>query len=348
MSSHSQPKTMRAWQYTQTQAGLENTINLSSTVKVPIPKADEHFVKVLAVSLNPLDYKAAEIPFFHRFLVSKPAIPGTDFCGRIVTPASASKLKQGQLIYGVSSKQIFAGAALAEYAAVPVKSTVAVPEGVSPAEAASLPIAGLTGYQSTIPYIKPGARIFVNGGSGGTGLFSIQIAKQAGAHVTTSCSTANIELCRSLGADEIINYRSQNLLAALQKQAKETAPFDLIVDNVGGDYDLFFQTQSCLTSNGTYVMVAAAPGLAFGLFMLKVKLLPSFLGGAKRKLVPFFADANREEEYRQLAQWVAEKKVKVVIDSTFSFEEAKEAMAKMKSHRAKGKIIVDVADKAGE
>lgn len=336
---------MRAWQYTETQAGLENTLTLSPNVKIPTPKAEEHLVKILAVSLNPLDHKVAEMPFFHRFLVPKPAIPGTDFCGEIVKPAAGSSLKEGQLIFGVSSKQIFAGAALAEFAAVPTNSTTLLPKGVSLAEAAGIPIAGMTGYQSTVPFIKSGSRVFINGGSGGTGIFGIQIAKQAGAHVTISCSGANAELCKSLGADEIIDYRSQNLVSSLSKQAKDIAPFDLIVDNVGADYNLFFQTQNSLASNGSFVMVAASPGLAFASFMLKAKLLPGFLGGAKRKIVPMFAKVNAEE-LSQIAQWTAENKVKVVVDSTFAFEGAKEAMKKLKSHRARGKVIVEVARKS--
>lgn len=346
MSSISIPVTMRAWQYTETQAGLENTLTLASNVRVPSPKPDEHLVKILSVSLNPLDHKVAEMPFFHRFLVPKPAIPGTDFCGEIVKPAAGSALKEGQLIFGVSSKQIFAGAALAEYAAVPISTTTVLPEGVSLAEAAGIPIAGLTGCQSTVPFIKSGSRVFINGGSGGTGIFGIQIAKQAGAHVTTSCSAANVELCKSLGADEVIDYRSQNVATALKRQAKETAPFDLIVDNVGADYNLFFQTQSSLSTDGIFILVAASPSLAFGSFMLKAKLLPGFLGGAKRKLVPMFAKVN-SEELQQIARWLPEKEVKVVIDSTFAFEDTKDAIKKLKSHRARGKIIVEVASKGG-
>lgn len=336
---------MRAWQYTTTSAGLENTMTLTTALPLPTPKPNEHLVRILTVSLNPLDYKAAEMPFFHRFLVPKPAIPGTDFCGRVVKPAAGSKVKEGELIYGVSSTQIFAGSALVEYAAVPVKSTVAVPEGVSTVEAAALPIAGLTGYQSTIPYIKPGSRVFINGGSGGTVEFTIQIAKEAGAHVTTSCSSSNVELVRSLGADEVVDYRSQDVVTAIQKQAKEHGPFDLMVDNVGADHNLFFQLQDSLSSKGAYIMVAASPGSAFVGFTLRAKLLPGFLGGAKRKLVPFFGDCYQEEQYVQLAQWVAEKKLRVLVDSTFAFEDAREAMRKMKSHRARGKIIVDVAGK---
>lgn len=343
MPSQTPPTNMRAWTYTTSSAGLENTLTLATALDTPKPKADEHLVRILAVSLNPLDHKVAEIPFLHRFLVPKPAIPGTDFCGQIVTPASGANLKEGQLIFGVSSKQIFAGKALAEYAAVPVASTAAVPEGLNPAEAAGIPIAGLTAYQSIIPYVKAGSRVFINGGSGGTGTFAIQIAKQAGAHVTTSCSAANVELCKSLGADEVVDYRSQDLDAVLRKQAKETAPFDLIVDNVGADYDLFFQTQECLAVDGRFVLVAAAPSLALVGFMLKAALLPGFLGGRKRKLVSQFTDCNREGEYHQIAQWVAEKKVKVVVDSAFAFEDAKEAVKRLKSHRARGKVVVDVA-----
>lgn len=333
---------MRAWQYTATQAGLEHTLSLTSNLRFPVPKPTEHLVRVLAVSLNPLDYKIAEMPFFHRFLVPKPAIPGTDFCGEIVKSAAESSLKEGQMVFGVSSKQIFAGAALAQYAAVPMDSMTPVPKGVGLKEAAGIPVAGLTAYQSTIPFIKAGSRVFINGGSGGTGIFGIQMAKQAGAHVTTSCSGANAELCRSLGADEVIDYRSQDIVTALEKQAKDVAPFDLIVDNVGANYNLFFQTQSSLACDGSFIIVAASPSLAFAGFMLRAKLLPGLLGGARRKIVPMMAKVNAAD-LQKIAEWSAEKKVKVVIEETFAFDDAKEAVKRLKSRRARGKVVIEVA-----
>ena len=342
MTSTKIPTHMKAWQYTETQAGLENTLKLSTTVKVPTPPSDHHLVRITNITLNPLDYKPAEIPFLHRFIVPRPGIPGTDFCGRIVKPAAGSALKEGQLIFGVSSKQIFAGGALAEYAAVPTSSTSVVPEGLSPAGAACIPIAGLTGYQSIVPYIKSGDRVFINGGSGGTGVFAIQIAKEAGAHVTVTCSTANVELCKSLGADEVIDYREGPVLNALKRLAKDTAPFDHAVDNVCNDMTLFWKADQYLKPNGRFVLVAASPGPAFVAFMLRATLVPGFLGGAKRKLVRFVADCNRPKELDQIARWMIEGKVRQVVDQTFAFEDAKEAMRRMKSGRARGKIVVEV------
>ena len=147
------------------------------------------------------------MPLLSWLAIPKPAIPGIDIVGRIVKPANGSSLKTDQLVFGAASASALAGAGLAEYAAVPSNGVVTVPSGMDLIDAASIPVAGLTAYQSIIPHVKPGSRVFLNGGSGGVGVFAIQIAKAVDCHVTTSCSTTNVELCKSLGADEVIDYK---------------------------------------------------------------------------------------------------------------------------------------------
>lgn len=94
-----------------------------------------------------------------------------------------------------------------------------MPDGLDPLNAATIPVAGLTAYQSIVPYVKKGDKIFVNGGSGGTGIFSLQIAKAVGCYIVTTCSTPNVELCKKLGADEVIDYRKQGVYDALEARA---------------------------------------------------------------------------------------------------------------------------------
>lgn len=170
MASKQLPTAMKAWQYGAVSNGIENSLNLNSSTPIPTPKSDQHLVKVLATALNPVDYKPAEVALLRRLMLPNPATPCIDFAGRIITPASGSSLREGQLVFGVCGASI-AGAALAEYAASPTKGVVAAPEGLAPIAATSIGVAGLTAYQSIMPYVKDGSRLFINGGSGGTGVY---------------------------------------------------------------------------------------------------------------------------------------------------------------------------------
>lgn len=339
MASKGFPSTMRAWQFSSTAGGLDKNLTLNPSAPLPTPKPTQHLIRVLAMAFNPVDYKVCEVQFINRLAVTKPAIPGLDVAGRIVKPAAGSDLQEGQLVFGVAAMSAIAGGALAEYAVVNDAGSVAAPAGLSPLHAASIPIAGLTAYQTIVPYVKPGSRVFVNGGSGGVGIFSIQIAKAVGCHVVATCSTPNVELCKSLGADEVIDYKKGSVLEALKKQHP---PFDHIVDNVGGNYELFWRAHEYSQPAARYVYVGGTPSLSFAMFMVKAKFWPGFLGGGKRAYQGIFAQ-QRPEELRQIGEWIVEGKIKPVIDSKVPFAEAPTGVTKQKSGRARGKIVVDVA-----
>jgi NADPH:quinone reductase-like Zn-dependent oxidoreductase len=345
------------WQYTATSGSLENNLKLHSSAPIPAPKKDQHLVRILTTALNPVDIKLAENTIISRLLVSKPATPGIDFVGHMVKPAASSSLKPDQLVFGFGAASPFAGGCLREYTAMPTVGTLALPTGVDPIDAATigmtllgiilsetlanynqryLGVAGLTAYQSILPHVKAGSRVFLNGGSGGVGCFGIQIAKNAGCHVTTCCSTANVELCKSLGADEVIDYKKESVLDALKKMK----PFDHVVDNVCSDHDLYWKAHEYTTSSAIFLEVAGAPTLSYAAFSTKAKLWPSFLGGGKRKFQTIFA-MPKPEQLQDLVDWMAEGKVKAVIDSKFTFEQAPNAVRRMKTGRARGKIVVE-------
>lgn len=330
---------MRAWQFNSNAGGLEKNLRINEDAPLPVPKADQHLVRVLAASLNPVDYKIAEIPFIGRFATPKNATPGIDVAGEIVKPASGSPLKAGQLVFGMAGASLAAGGAMAQYVPVQAKATAVVPQGGKTTDLATVGVAGMTAYQSIIPYVKDGSRVFINGGSGGTGVYGIQIAKAVGCHVTTTCSTVNVELCKSLGADAVLDYKKAPVLEQLKKQK----PFDHIVDNVGADYDLYWKSHEYSQPKAKYVFVGATPGLSFGLFMMKVTLLPGFLGGGKRSFAAMFAEP-KIDQMDKIAYWMGEGRVKAIIDQKFKFEQGREAMARMKSGRAKGKIVLEVAE----
>jgi len=294
---------------------------------------------VIATALNPIDYKPAENPFISRLIVHKPATPGVDFAGCIITPAIGSPFKRGQLVFGASGTSPIAGGALAEFTFTESKNTVAVPEGLSPVEAATIGVAGLTAYQCIVPRVKKGDKIFINGGSGGTGVFGIQIAKAVGCHVTTACSTLDVEFCKSLGADEVIDYKKTRVLEALKASGTK---FDLAVDNVGAEKELYWRCHEYLQPRAVYVMVGGDISVGRIADSIKRKVLPGFLGGMKGKMVGFCPNLNRED-LEQIATWMKDGKAVPVIDTRFSFEQAPKAFEKLKTGRAKGKIVVDIA-----
>ena len=168
-------------------------------------------------------------------------------------------------------------------------------------------------------------------------MYGIQIAKHLGCHVTCSCSTPNVELCKSLGADEVLDYKKEPLIA----QSKRQKPFDLFVDNVGHDYDLYWKCHEYTTPEAKFIMIAGTPSLSFLSFQIKLRLIPGFLGGGKRKYTGLFAEPN-VKTLSEIAQWVAEGKVKAMIDERFPWDKAPDAFRKLKTGRAKGKILVDV------
>jgi NADPH:quinone reductase-like Zn-dependent oxidoreductase len=338
----SRPATMKAWQYSSTKGGMEKNLHLNNSAAVPTPKSDQHLIHILATALNPIDYKPAEFRLLSRLAIPKPATPGLDFVGYLVTPAAGSSLKPGQLVHGVVGTTPLAGGGLAEYAVSKSDQVAAVPDGIDPTEAATLGVASLTAYQTIIPYVKSGDKVFINGGSGGVGVFAIQIAKAVNCNVTTSCSTPNVELCKSLGADNIIDYKKQGVLEALKASGQK---FDHVLDYVGTDYSLYWKCHEYTKPGAIYMNVAGHLSLSYMWDSFMRKIWPGFLGGGKRKSMGFFTKADADQ-LAQVTTWMKEGKVKTIIDQKFPFDQAPAAIAKLKTGRAKGKILVEVSKDA--
>ena len=341
---------MKAWLFSQTAGGLEKNLKLNNAAPLP-PKAkslaaDQVLVQVLSAAINPIDYKLAEVPVLGGLVIKKPSSPGLDYAGRVVAAGPNSKkvstedLKPGQLVFGKLDGPTQYGT-IAEYAIMPRTGCVPLPEGLSLDEAACIGTAALTAYQCIVPHIKSGDRVFINGGSGGVGSFGIQIAKVKGCHVTTSCSGANVELCKSLGADQVVDYKSKDVVAELKKMPK----FNLVVDNVGTPSELYWEAHNFTNAKTRYVQAGA--GMSFGdIYSLLSRMVwPGFLGGGKRPF-EFLALANNAEHFREIVGWMAQGKVKALIDEVYGMEDKGpiRAFERLKTGRAKGKIVVRVAE----
>lgn len=344
------PQKMRAWTYSNASGGLDKALQLQTDASPP-PKTllgkDSVLVHVSHMSLNPADYKVPELGLLSKLVIPVPASPGMDFSGTVTAVGSDVKAYQpGQKVFGRVEPIKNKYGALAEYIIVKDgEGIAAAPAGWEDKmdQLACIGTCGLTALQSIQPYTSSGDKAFINGGSGGTGTFGIQIAKALGLHVTVSCSGANAELCRSLGADETIDYREQNVSEVLKAKGKL---FKLVVDNVGftppGQEDLYTAANGFLVDDGHFIQVGGGASLQQVKSVVSRSFMPGFLGGGKRKFAMVVTKQNHEGLAR-IGEWMKEGKIKGVIDEVFQYEDAPKAYAKLKTGRAKGKIVVVVA-----
>ncbi|KAG2005114.1 hypothetical protein GB937_009072 [Aspergillus fischeri] len=326
------PSTMKAWLYTNTTGGLEKNLELSTSARTPGPPGhDQLLIKVISASINPADYKVPEMPIVPRFFVAYPATPGMDFCGQVVTAGpGATAFQPGQLVYGTTAAPTQFGS-LGDECGSPARRG-------STDHAATVGVAAQTAYQSIAPYVSQGDRVFINGGSGGCGIFAIQIAKALGCTVTTTCSTRNVQFCKDLGADEVIDYTQEDVLGVLRARGQVYAH---VVDHIGLPEGLYSQSHAFLLPGKEFVQVGAVSMLTF----VRRVVRPGFLGGGRRKYVIFMLKCNKGD-ITTLGEWMQQGKLRVEVDSTYELEDAVKAFEKLRSGRARGKIIIHVSTEA--
>ena len=340
MATTKLPDTMRSAQWTL--YPIESSLTINAHTPLPknanaLPK-NSTLVKIAYASVNPVDYKMAEFTVARYLAMGRgPWIPCCDFSGTVVA-TTCSHVKAGDRVVGWTAIPKFN--TLAEYAVVEGAENVGkIPDNADLKVAATLGVAGQTAMQSIAPFVKPGSKVLINGASGGTGTFGIQIAKILKCSVTAICSGANAQLCKDLGADTVIDYRSVDAVHQLQK---ENVQYDLIVDNVGIGGDVYANSQSYLKESGKYVTIAAGPNLASLLGMLKTFLLPRWLGGTPRNSVLIACTPN-SAELSQLAEWVQDGSLKPYIENVYSLENSASAFSRIKSGRTRGKLVIEVS-----
>lgn len=268
------PDTMRAMVWRTSKGGIEKNLKLENVL---LPKnasnlpSGSTLVKIEYSSLNPVDYKFADgLPF----LFFKPAIPCLDFAGMVVhCGVSSSNLQPETRVFGRSSP--FTNGDLAEYMVVSSDVLVPVPAAVSLSHAACIPTVAMTAWCGLKPYIKAGDHVLVNGASGGVGSFAVQLAKKLGAaHVTAVCSTPKVQLSKDIGADEVIDYKTQDVAAVLKAGGQR---YDLAYDNVG--IELFASAEDYLKPTGRFATPALKPTFADLIGFFLAMLRPGILGG---------------------------------------------------------------------
>ncbi|KAF1850252.1 uncharacterized protein K460DRAFT_269400 [Cucurbitaria berberidis CBS 394.84] len=320
-----------------TKGGLEKHLKINDATPVPTITDNEILVQVHAMGLNPVDHKVTEGPMPLR-LIGTNLTPGADFCGKVAKIGkNVNEFKVDEWVFGAKIGSLKDGT-LAQYVAVPKQMVSSLPEGVKVEDAAGVGIVGLTAIQATKPNVKSGDSVFINGGSGGTGAIGIQIAKALGCNVTTTCSTPNVELCKSLGADEVIDYKKEDVVQALTSKGPT---YSLIIDNIGSPPNLYKASSSFILPHGKFVQVGMTLSLGGLTQTGRNMLFPHILGGGKNSYQMIITKAS-VDDLGQLGLFMKEGKVKGVVDSVWEFEDAPKAFEKLKTGRAKGKVVVKV------
>jgi len=316
--------------------GLSN-LKLENIEK-PVPNDDQILVKVRAASINPYDWHFVEgTPYIMRMMgvgLRKPKDIqlGVDFAGTVeAVGKNVTQFKPGDDVFGGR------GGAFAEYVCRRAEGAVALkPANLTFEQAASVNIAGITALQALRDKgkVQPGQKVLINGASGGVGTFAVQIAKTFGADVTGVCSTRNVDLVRSLGADHVIDYTKEDF-------AKGTERYDVILDNVPNHS--LSECRRILTPNGKYVMIGGGgpnDSRWVGPFgrVIKTMVLSPF---TSQKMGMMMADANGKD-LTILADMMQSGKLKPVIDRTYKLNEVPAAIAYLEEGHARGKVVITV------
>lgn len=324
---------MKAVVYTQ--YGSPDVMHLT-TVEKPVPKDNQVLVKIYAASLNAADgYFLKGSPFMVRLMAGglqkpKNTILGSDIAGVVEAVGKNVKTFQpGDAVFGDASGCGLGG--FAEYVAVPEDVLILKPANLTFEEAASVPLAGVTALQGVYHKgkIQAGQKVLVNGASGGVGTFAVQIAKAFGAEVTAVCSSKNVDMMYSLGADHVIDYTRENF-------TKRPERYDLIIAANG--YHPLLDYRRALRPNGTYVMTGGTMTQIFQAMLLGP--LVSLIGG--KKMSNLMAQSSKDDLIF-LKGMLEAGKIKPVIDRCYPLSETPEAFRYLSEVHARGKVIISIA-----
>jgi len=322
---------MKAIVYTE--YGSPDVLEFKEVVK-PTPKNDEVLVKVYAVSANAADLHLLRAdPFLVRlssgFLKPKHTILGSDIAGRVEAIGSNVKeFKLGDEVFGDISAGGWGG--FAEYVCAREDALVLKPANLSFEEAAAVPMAAVTALQGLRSKggIQPGQKVLINGASGGVGVFAVQIAKALGAEVTGVCSTRNVDIVRSIGADHVIDYTKEDF-------TQNGHCYDLILAANG--YHSISDYKRVLTPQGTYVMTGGAMA-QLSEVMLKGPWI-SMTGS--QKMGNLLAKPNKQD-LSFIKDLLESGKVKPVIDRCYPLSEVADAIRYLEEGHAQGKVVITV------
>ena len=297
---------------------------------------DEMLVRVRAASLNPYDWHFLRgLPYVMRLMFGlrkprqAPTVLGSDMAGQVeAVGRNVTRFRPGDEVFA----EVGTGGC-AEYLSVPEEKPALKPSNLTFEQAAAVPMAtqtALVGLRDQAN-VQPGQKVLINGASGGVGTFAVQLAKTFGAEVTGVCSTRNVDMVRSLGADHVIDYTEEDFTQGGQR-------YDFILDTVGNHP--MSECRRVLTPKGTY----GAPGAGGGRWLgaatqqLKAVLSSPFVS---QKMVPVNDKPNQDLDY--LKELIEAGRVTPAIDTSYPLSQAADAMRYLEAGHARGKVVITVA-----
>ncbi|MFJ5766508.1 NADP-dependent oxidoreductase [Lysinibacillus sp. NPDC093210] len=314
--------------------------------EIPTPEINDYEVlaEIHAASINPIDFKIRDGKVKMLLKYEMPLILGNDFSGVVIKVGKkVTRFKVGDAIYARPRKTKIG--TFAEYISVHEDDIALKPKNLSFEEAASIPLIGLTSYQALhdIMQLQKGQKILIHAGSGGVGTFAIQLAKVMGAIVATTASEAGANLVTSLGADEVINYKTEKFEDILNN-------YDAVFDTLGGQ--TLEKSFNIIKDGGKIVSVSGTPNARFakengsGLFKTLLFSIASHkltsLEKKHKAQYSFLFMKPSGDQLRIIADFIESGKITPVIDRIFLFEDAQKAMEYVESGRAKGKVILKI------
>lgn len=291
-----------------------------TNIETPAPKQGEVLIKIKYTAVNPFDWKVIAIPGLgEMFGLSSPIIPGSEFSGIVeAVGANTSQFQIGAEVIGHLGNY---GGALAEYIAVDENNVVRKPEGVDFKTAAALGVGGRTASLAIfdVAGLKQGQKILIHGASGGVGSMAVQLAKNKGAYVIATASSENIKLVESLGADQVIDYKTQNFYEVI-------SDMDVVLDTIGGENQ-----------------VNSFKVLKKGGFLVSIVENPSEELKAKYEVQGAIAVVDaKKERLEEIVQLVATGKIRPLVETVISIDNIKEAFELSMAGNRKGKILIAV------
>ena len=292
----------------------------------PVVTDNDVLVGVHAASLNAGDYFSMRgSPWLARFSVGFPKpkdhILGWDVAGHVeVIGKNVTRFRPGDKVFASCE------GALAEYACAPEDKCAMTPTNLTLEQAAAVPSAAMTALHALRDEAKvqPGQKVLINGASGGVGTFAVQIAKALEAEVTGVCSTRNVDMVRSIGADHVIDYTKEDFTQSGER-------YDLVLDNVGNRS--FSDCRRALTPEGTHLPNTGHGGMSY---VIKAYVLSAIM---RQHASPFLSVPNADE-LRYIKDLIEAGKVKPVIDKTYLMSETREAFRYLEEEHAQGKIVI--------
>lgn len=300
-------------------------VNNAGSITSP-PPAGKILVEVKAAGVNPVDWKIREGYFQQMTPLQFPSTLGMDFSGVIKHIGEKenvpSGFKQGDEIYGQASVLRGGSGAFAESALVDNDAIAHKPKTLNHLQAAALPLVGVSACQALVENIElsKDQKILIHGGAGGIGSIAIQLAKHLGAYVATTVSTNDKQFVQELGADQIIDYKTENFEDMIHD-------YNAVFDTVGGD-----------TYKRSFKVLKKGSGIIVSMLEQPNSELMNQYGV---KAVFLFSQVNRQR-LTKLAEWVDQNNIKVNVDKTFSLDEAGKALDYQKDVRPRGKVVLTI------